>query len=333
MSGVWVVAEHSQDELLEVTLEMLGEGRKVASKLGHELTAVLLGRGVAVLCEPLGHYGAERVYLVEHTLLSPYTTDAHAAALTWLIRRWQPSIVLLGATANGQDLAPRVAARLRTGLVPDCVTLKVNSHGVLEMTRPTYRDKSYTTVVCPDARPIMATVRPGVIGTHKPDMLRRAEVVECAVELHPASVRTRVAGCIKADPATVDIAEAEVVVEGGLGVGQAGRWALIEELARAVGGSVGGSRMAMDAGWIPRERLVGLTGKSIASRLVISCGISGAMQHMAGLKDAKTLVAINKDRNAPILKQADLGVVADMHALIPALVEELCETRRGTEQQ
>ncbi len=322
-TGIWVVAEHTNGELHPVSLELLGEGQKVASGLGEHLCAVLLGQDVESLAAPLAHHGAEKVYAVQHELLAQYTTDAHATALAGLVRQQCPSIVMLGATPNGQDLAACLAARLRTGFAGDCVELRLNDQRVPEAVRPGYGDKVHTTVVSCSSPPWVVTLRPGVIGVDQADELRHAEVIRIQPEIEPTSIRTRVLRFVKADPRTIDIGEADCIVAGGLGVGGAEYWHLVEELAEALGAAVAGSRPAVDEGWIGRERQVGQTGKDVTPELYVALGISGASQHTAGMKDAKHVIAINSDRDAPIFKVSSVSVVGDLHQVVPVLVEKL----------
>ena len=321
---VWVVAEVEEGgDLTEVTLEMMGEGRKLADRLGESLCAVLMGHNVTGLAEILEHHGADKIYLLESPLLAKYTTDAYVTALTDLIREHTPAIVTLGATPNGRDLASRAAARLKIGLAANCIILKINNHQTLEMTRSTHDDKVYTTVVCLTAGPQMATIRPGVIGIEEPKVSHNAEVIPVKVRIDPSAIRTRVIGFIRGDPKTLDIDEAESIVAGGRGVGGAEKWSVIEELADALGGSVGGSRVPMDHGWIPRQRMVGQTGRTVKPKLYVAAGISGAHHHVAGMKDARLIIAINTDHTAPIFKLADLGLVADLHRVLPAITARL----------
>jgi electron transfer flavoprotein alpha subunit len=321
--GVWVVAEQTDGELHQVTLEMLGEGRRLAKKLSEELCAVLIGYNVATIVDTLARYGAERVYLVEHQLLSQYTTDAYTAILVGLIRMYMPSIVMLGATPNGQDLAPRVATRLKVGLMTDCTQAKINDRDLVEATKPVYDGKFYATVVCPLSTPQMMTISPGSIGFGKSDTSRQAHVIVVKPEIAPSIVRTKVVSIIEADPKTLDITEADIVVSGGRGVGGVDKWQIVEEFANALGASIGGTRVAMDMGCIPRSRLVGQTGKAIAPRLYFAVGISGASQHLTGIEKARSVIAINKDRSATIFKRADIGIVADLHEVIRNILSRL----------
>lgn len=325
--GVWIVAEQAKGELHPVSLELLGEGRKLAASLGQDLCAVLLGQGAEVLVDTLARYRADKVYLVEHDLLAEYSTDAYTFALAELIEKQRPSIVMLGATPNGQDLGARMAARLRTGFAGDCVELRLNSEGAPEAVRPAYGDKVYTTVVSCSNPPWIVSLRPGIIGVDEPDESCHAEVIHVRPEIEPDSIRTRVIEFVKADPGTIDIAEAEFIVSGGRGIGGKEQWRLVEELAEVLGASVAGSRVAVDEGWIVRDRQVGQTGKTVTPGLYFALGISGASQHVGGMKDAKQIVAINTDRDAPIFKVSSLSVLADLHQVVPALVQKLREAR------
>ncbi|MCL5959171.1 MAG: electron transfer flavoprotein subunit alpha/FixB family protein, partial [Chloroflexi bacterium] len=304
-SGIWVLAEQRNGELQEVSLELVGEARKLADELKEELWAVLLGSSVENLTPPLAHYGADKVLVAEHPLLENYTTEAFTSALTGLITQYQPSTVIIGATSVGRDLAPRVATRLKTGLVTECTILKAGEKGALLMTKPTHGGKVYTTFTCNSARPQMATVRPGVLGLGKANTSRKAAIVRAEVGEDLGEIRTKVTGFGKADPKTVDLTEAEIIVAGGRGVGSLEKYRLIEELAELLGGSVGGSRVARDAGWVPFERQIGQTGRTVAPNLILTAGISGATQFANGMKDSKAIIVINKDRNAPIFKIAD----------------------------
>lgn len=322
---VWVLVEHDRSEVQSVTLEMLGEGRTVANQLKGQLVAILFGPQLPEIITTLGSYGTDVVYIVDHPLLNEYTTDAYTHALITLIREKSPFLILIPANTNGRDLAPRVAARLNVGLASDCTMVKLNDKGMVEATRSTHRDKVYTTVELTSQTPFMATIRPGSIGVGKPDTSRQAKAELVSVSIPQSVLRTKVLQTVKADPATLDLSEAEVVVAGGRGLGTAQNWCLVEELAVALGASVGGSRMAMDEGWIPTERLVGQTGKSISSGLYVALGISGANEHVFGVREAKNIVAINKDPGAPILKLAGKAVVGDLNEVVPVLICKLKE--------
>ncbi len=322
-SGIWVLAEQRNGELQEISLELVGEARKLADEMKEELWAVLVGSSVENLVPPLAHYGADKVLLVEHPLLQNYTTEAYTSVLTGLITQHQPSTVVIGATSNGRDLAPRLATRLKTGLVTECTILKIAENGSLQMTKPTHGGKVYSTFTCNSARPMMATVKPGVLGLGKANTSRKAETVRAELSEDLGEIRTKVTGFEKADPRTVDLTEAEIIVAGGRGVGSAEKYRLIEELADLLGGSVGGSRVARDAGWVPFERQIGQTGRTVAPNLIITAGVSGATQFTNGMKDSKAIIVVNKDRNAPIFKIADVGVVGDLNEVLPALIEKV----------
>lgn len=319
---IWIVAEHRDGELREVTLEMLREGRRLADKAGVKLCTVLLGNNVRSMTDILGRYGSDRVYLAEHPGLGQYSTDGYAGVLNDLVQSNEPLLVMIGATPYGKDLAPCLAARLKVGLLSDCVMLKINDEGAIEGTRPAYSGKVYSSVSSL-GKLCVATIRPGVIGVDKPKDSGRAEVMEVQPNINPKSIRTKVVGFIKADPANVDLTESELIISGGRGLGSQEEWQLIEKLAQVLGGSVGGSRIAMDSGWTSRERMVGQTGRTVAPRCYIAAGISGASAHINGIKDSKLIIAINQDRTAPIFKVADMGVVGDLHQILPRLIEQI----------
>ncbi|MBP1759526.1 MAG: fixB 1 [Firmicutes bacterium] len=322
---IWIVAEHRGGELREITLEMLREGRKLADKAAGKLCTVLLGHNVQNMASILGQYGTDRVYLAEHPNLEQYSTDGYAAVLTELIQSHEPLVIMIGETPYGKDLAPCLAARTKAGLLAGCVMLKMNDKGAIEGTRPAYTGKVYSTVSSL-GKFCVATIRPGVIGVDKSKASLSAEIVEIQPNLESQSIRTKVVGFIKADPSSVDLTEAEIIVSGGRGVGSSQQWQLIEKLAQVIGGSVGGSRVAMDAGWTSRERMVGQTGRTVAPRCYIASGISGASAHLNGIKDSKLIIAINQDRTAPIFKMADMGVVGDLQQILPCLIKQLQET-------
>jgi electron transfer flavoprotein alpha subunit len=232
---------------------------------------------------------------------------------------------LIPATSVGEELAARVAVRIKTGVVTECTLLEMTKEGLLAMTRPSYGGKVNITMICPSARPQMATVQPGAMRIDEPDQSRKVEVVKVSVKVKPRELRSRIVGFMKGDPRTMDLSEAEIIVAGGQGVGSVDKFSVIEELADLLGACVGGTRSVVDAGWIPFERQIGQTGKTVAPRCYIACGISGAIQHVMGMKESKTIIAINIDRNAPIFKLADIGIVEDLHKVIPALIKELQE--------
>ena len=327
--GVWVVAEKTKGEIHPVSLELLGEGRKLADGLGEELCAILLGQNIEALAEPLAQHGADKVYLVEHDLLVQYTTDAYTSALADLIGKHSPSIVMLGATTNGQDLAARLAARLQSSFAGDCVEVRLNDEKVPEAIKPAYGDKVYTTIVNCSRPPWVLTLRPGAIGVDPPDTSRHAEVTHVLPEIKPDAIRTRVVKFVEGDPRTIDISEADFIVAGGRGMGSKEHWALVEKLADSLKAAVAGSRVAVDEGWIARERQVGQTGKEVTPELYFALGISGASQHVAGMKGARNIIAINTDKDAPIFKVSSLSIHADVLEVVPALVEKLSQAREA----
>lgn len=328
--GVWVLAEQRAGQLQEVSLELVSEGRKLADKLGEQLCAVIAGSDIAELAQPLVHLGADKVWLVDSPLLASYCPELYTDALVQLMEANCPAIVLSGDTAIGQDLAPRLAARMKTGLVTECTALSLDQEGLVSQTKPSYGGKASSTVVCPKARPQMATVKPGIMDIGVPDPSRTAEVVRITPEFS-GEFKTRVLDFIKADPKTVSITEAESIVAGGGGAGKVENWQLIEELAEALGASLAASRVAVDAGWVTSDRQIGQTGKTVSPRLYIGCGISGAIQHTMGMKDSKLIIAINKDRNAPIFKLADVKVVGDLLEIVPAITQQLHELASGSQ--
>ncbi len=327
--GVWVLAEQREGRLQEVSLELVSEGRKLADKLGEQLGAVIVGSDIAELAQPLVHLGADKVWLLDSPLLATYCPEFYTDALAHLIEANHPTIVLSGDTSIGQDLAPRLAARLKTGLVTECTALSLDQEGLVVPTKPSYEGKASSTVVYLKARPQMATVKPGIMDTGTPDPSLTAEVVKLTPECR-SKLKTKVGGFIKADPKTVSLNEVESIVAGGGGVGSADNWRLIEELAEELGASVAASRIAVDAEWVTSDKQVGQTGKTVSPRLYIACGISGAIQHTMGMKDAKLIIAINKDRNAQIFKLADVGVVGDLMETVPAIIQLLRELKNSS---
>jgi electron transfer flavoprotein alpha subunit len=330
--GVWVVVDHSGGEVEDVALELLGQARELADRLGLSAAAVLVGDGVGSLVPGLGQYGADTVYLAESPLLAAYNPDAYTPLLADLIRRQRPSIVLWGATDQGRDLAPRVAARLGTGLASNCTRVDLSEDGLLVMTRPVYGGKASCNVVCPQARPQMATLQPGAAPARRADSSRQAQVVAVDANLPSQDLRLRLEKVIRIPPSALDVTEAEVIVAGGRGVGSAENFRLVEQLAHLMGAAVAASRPAVDAGWAPYERQVGLSGKTVAPRLYVACGISGVNHHVVGMRDSRAVVAINRDPQAPIFQIADLKIVGDLHEVLPSLIERLRRLRqeRGT---
>ena len=325
-NGVWVFAEQRNGELQKVSLEILGEGRRLADELGVNLTAVLLGNNVACLADILGEHGADEVLVAEHEELENYTTDGYTKVICDLANERKPGILFIGATFIARDLGPRVAARLSTGLTADCTSLEVDvTNGDLLATRPAFGGNLMATIACPNHRPQMATVRPGVFSklTEKKENFNIENVT---VNLEASDIRTTVLEVVKANKDIVDIGEAKVIVAGGRGVGSKENFAMLQELATTLGGVVGASRGAVDKGWIERDYQVGQTGKTVRPTIYVACGISGAIQHVAGMQESDMIIAINKDEAAPIMKVADYAIVGDINKVIPEMISKLKES-------
>jgi electron transfer flavoprotein alpha subunit len=324
--GVWVVAEHLHGELRRGTYELLGEGRRLADKRGAELSAVLLGDQIEGLAPRLIAHGADRVYLAQDPVLAHYRTGPYADVLAGMINQHRPEIVLVSATPQGRDLAPRVAARVSAGLTADCTGLDIGEEGLLVQTRPAFGGNLMATIVCRQARPQMATVRPGVMKALAADPARAGEVVSVPVHLDERGVLAKIVEIVQQEgDGQVNLQDAQIIVSGGRGLGKAESFALIRELAQALGGAVGASRAAVDAGWIPAYHQVGQTGRTVQPKLYIACGISGAVQHLAGMGSSDVIIAINKDPSAPIFNIATYGVVGDLFEIVPALTKKLKE--------
>ena len=321
--GIWVFAEQRHGELQKVSLEILGESRRLADELGVKLTAVLLGNNIGHLANKLGEFGADEVLVADHKELENYTTDGYTKVLCELVNDRKPGIFFIGATFIGRDLGPRVAARLKTGLTADCTSLAVEvEEGALLATRPAFGGNIMATIACPNHRPQMATVRPGVF-SRLTEKNYDYKVENVNVELEASDIRTTILEVIKANKQVIDISEAKIIVSGGRGVGSKENFSLLQELADTLGGVVGGSRGAVDKGWIERDYQVGQTGKTVRPSIYIACGISGAIQHVAGMQESDMIIAINKDESAPIMKVADYAIVGDLNKVIPEMINEL----------
>jgi electron transfer flavoprotein alpha subunit len=322
--GVWVFAEQREGKLQKVSLELLGEGKKIADKLGVKLTALLLGNNIESLANELVAFGADEVLAADNELLANYTTDGYTKVICDLAKERKPEIIFIGATFIGRDLGPRVAARLTTGLTADCTSVDIDEETKnLMATRPAFGGNLMATIVCPDHRPQMATVRPGVFSKLEKDEARTAVVENVNVDLKAEDIRTKVVEVVKSAKNLVDIGEAEFIVSGGRGVGSVEGFKLLQELADVLGGTVGGSRAAVDKEWVGKHAQVGQTGQTVKPKVYIACGISGAIQHLAGMQDSDYIVAINKDESAPIMKVADLAIVGDLNKVIPEMIAQL----------
>lgn len=326
---IWVLIETDDGGRADkASLEALTPGRALADQLGVGLTALVLGRHVGPAAETAGASGADRVLTAAAPELCPYPADAYADAAARLVRQYEPGILLMGATENSRDFAPRLSARLQTGLATDCTALELDPEtGLVAWTRPVFGGRLLETRLCPQRRPQIGSIRPGIF--HRPPLTdHRAEVIATGVRISPADLRTRVLELL-ADPDSGDgnLEEADIIVSGGLGLGGPEGFAPVRELAQALGAAVGASRGAVDAGWISHAHQIGQTGKKVAPKLYIACGISGANQHVAGMRGAKYIVAINKNPRAPIFDIADYGVVGDLFQVLPVLTEEIRKAR------
>lgn len=321
--GIWVFAEVSEGTVRKVTFEMLSEVRKIADKKAEEVSAVCLGKDISALADNFAPYGADKVYLVDHELLNQYTTDGYAKVLSDLINKHQPAIVLFGATVLGKDLSAKVAAKVNAGLATDCTEIHLDDGGNFYVKRPMYAAKAYVDVGFKNTEIMMASIRPNVFIPSPPDAARKADVETVTSELAADDIRVTIVDVIKTAAGKQDLTEAEIIVSGGRGMKEAENFKYIEGLADVLGATVGASRAAVDAGWRPQSDQVGQTGKVVAPNLYIACGISGSIQHYAGMGTSKVIVAINKDEEAPIFSKCDYGIVDDLFKVVPPLTEEL----------
>lgn len=326
---LWVFIETNDDgSAKNVGIELLTPGKDMAAKQGGALVAVVIGNNVDAAIEAASTHGADKVIVVEGEEFAHYSTDAYAKAICTLVEKYGPTSMLIGATGNGRDLGPRVSCHLHTGLTADCTQLGVDEEtGNVAWTRPAFGGNLMATIMCPDHRPQIGTVRPGVFKKSEP-VTGAAEVIREDFHVDPADIRTKVLEIIKdLGNETVDLEGAEIIVSGGRGVGGPDGFAPVRELAEVLGATVGASRAAVDAGWIPHAHQVGQTGKTVGPKLYIACGISGAIQHLAGMSGADCVIAINKDPDAPIFDVADYGVVGDLFEVLPILTEEIRKAR------
>jgi electron transfer flavoprotein alpha subunit len=320
--GVWTIAEQRDGEIRKITYEIVSEGRRLADALGQELTVILLGSNIKGTAAELGQYGADKVLVADDSRLDPYTTDAYVSVISELVKANDPQILILGASVQGKDLAARLAASLDVGMAQDCTAFDIED-GNLVATRPIYAGKAYAKVTFENSLPQMAAARPKVMSISEPDSSRSAEVVDAAFTLDDGDLKTKVVAVAEDASGKVDLTEADKIVSGGRGMKGPENYNILEELADLIGASVGASRSAVDAGWRPHSDQVGQTGKVVSPNLYIACGISGAIQHLAGMSTSKVIVAINKDADAPIFQKADYGVVGDLFDVVPALTEEV----------
>jgi electron transfer flavoprotein alpha subunit len=322
--GVWVFAEQRAGKLMGVAIELLGEGRKLADAIGTELSAVLLGSGIQNLADMLFGYGADNVYLADMAELKNYTTDAYSKVICEAINTYKPEVVLLGATHIGRDLGPSLAVGAGTGLTADCTKLEINPEDKkLMQTRPAFGGNLMATIICPNHRPQMSTVRPGVMEKALFRQGKKGKLVKLETKLGASEMRVKVRDIVKSMKDIVSLTDADIIVSGGRGLGTPDGFKLIKQLADKLGGVVGASRAAVDSGWIDHAHQVGQTGTTVKPKLYVACGISGAIQHLAGMQTSGCIVAINKNEDAPIFEVADIGLVGDLYQVIPQMIEEL----------
>ncbi len=335
--GVFVFAQQVDNEISGIALELIGKGKDLAKDLGTDVTAVLVGSDVKGLADQLAEYGADKVIVVDDPELKEYRTEPYAHALSSVIEKYKPEIFLVGATAIGRDLGPRVSARIHTGLTADCTQLdigdfpinpipgKEQKHNQLLMTRPAFGGNTIATIACPEFRPQMATVRPGVMQKAERVPGAKAVVEEYNPGFTPDNKYVEILDIVKSVADTVDIMDAKILVSGGRGVGSPENFKLLDELAEVLGATVSCSRAVVDAGWKPKDLQVGQTGKTVRPNVYFAVGISGAIQHLAGMEESDIIIAINKDETAPIFDVADYGIVGDLNKIVPALTEKLKE--------
>ena len=319
--GIWVVIEQNKAEIRKVSLEILSQARTIADKTGDPLVAVILGKGIADLAKTVAAYGADKVVLVEDDKLADYSTGAYTSVLNKLIRKDEPQAVLLGNTAVGKDLAPRLAQRLGVGMASDCTGMEYDEANFLTFKRPIYGGKAFAEVSS-NTRPVVATIRPNTFALGQQDAAKQAEVVNETAEIDAADLRAIVKEIIIAASERPELIEANIIISGGRGMKGPENYKVLEECADVIGAAVGASRAAVDAGWIEQKFQVGQTGKTVSPTLYIACGISGAIQHLAGMSSSKVIVAINKDPEAYIFNLADYGIVGDLFDVVPLLTEE-----------
>ena len=329
--GIWIIAERTaKNKITGVTLELINAAKGLSKKFNGEEVGVLLLVGnndTAPLLKELSEAGAQKVYLIQNENLENYSTELYSKAVYDAITQKNPSIVLIGATTSGRDLAPRISSRLNTGLTADCTGLDINEKGLLAATRPTFGGNLMATILCKVARPQMATVRPKVLPKAEPDCSNVAQTENLHVDLNPSDIKVKVLECANACNAACKIEDAEIIVSGGRGLKNADGFKVLEELARVLKGAVGASRACVDAGWREHCDQVGQTGKTVCPKVYIACGISGAIQHLAGMSSSDIIIAINKDPEAPIFQMATYGIVGDLFEVVPELTKAIKESQ------
>jgi electron transfer flavoprotein alpha subunit len=328
--NVWVYMEITDGKARNVGLELLGQGRKLADAMGQKLAAVLIGENVEGLTKEAFAHGADLAYVVEGPEYKHYNTDAFTIACVDLIHTYKPSVILLGATNDGRDLGPRISCRVGTGLTADCTGLGIDeATGFVAWTRPAFGGNIMATILCPDHRPQMGTVRPNVFKKPVPDYNKTGEIIKVASKVKATDIRTKLVDLIQVCTASCNLEEADIIVSGGRGMCKPENFSMIEELSEVLGAAVGASRAVVDAGWKPALHQVGQTGKTVAPKIYFAFGISGAIQHLAGMSSSDIIIAINKDADAPIFKVADYGVVGDALEVLPIMIEEFKKIKQA----
>ncbi len=339
--GVYVFAQQVDNVVSGIAFELIGKGKELAKDLGTEVTAVLIGSEVEPLADELAAYGADKVIVVDDPELKEYRTEPYAHALASVINTYKPEIMLVGATAIGRDLGPRVSARVHTGLTADCTQLEIGDfpinpipgqeqkHNQLLMTRPAFGGNTIATIACPDFRPQMATVRPGVMQKAEKNEGAKAVVEKFNPGFTPNNKYVEILEVVKAVADVADIMDAKILVSGGRGVGSAENFKLLDDLAEALGATVSCSRAVVDAGWKPKDLQVGQTGKTVRPSVYFAIGISGAIQHVAGMEESDLIIAINKDETAPIFDVADYGIVGDLNKILPVLTQQIKDAQKA----
>jgi electron transfer flavoprotein alpha subunit len=325
--GVWIIAEHYKNEIHKVAFQLLGKGRELSNALNGDLTLVILGDKFDEKLEEIGEYSADEVIYVKSAILKDYYSDLYVNTLTDLITEYKPEIILIGATPTGRDFAPRVAKRLKVGLTADCTGLDIEEEtGNLMQTRPTFGGNIMATIRTPSSRPQMATVRPGIFKANI-TAKKKVKITKIEKQFKEKDSVTKIIKIIAKQKENINLEDAKMIVAGGRGVGSKEGFKLIEELADILGAELGGSRVTVELNWLNEDRQVGQTGKTVSPKLYIACGISGAIQHLVGMQNSEIIVAINKDRHAPIFHVAHYGIVGDLHKVVPTLIEELKKTK------
>jgi len=326
--GVLVYIEQRNQEIQKVSIELLGKGKEIADKLGEQLSAVIIGYDVKNLAKELIYYGAEKVIVVDDKMLENFVTEPYTKAFTAVINEEKPDVVLVGATSIGRDLAPRVSARIHTGLTADCTALDIELQTKhLLMTRPAFGGNIMATIICPDHKPQMSTVRPGVMIKPNRDVSKTGEIVQFDARLVPTDLNVEILEIVKEDKKKVNIEDAKVLISAGRGMGSKENMVHLYELAEEFKGEVSGSRAVIDSGWLDKERQVGQTGRTVRPDLYFACGISGAIQHVAGMEESDLIIAINKNPDATIFEVSNLGIVGDASKIIPLVIDEIRKSK------